>query len=143
MEKDNQFFSSRRYALRDCVNPNCEFYPQYVPHDKRQKFCCAQCRKNFHNDQRSLEDNTIFIDLKNLKSIDRKLDKIYIKHADQKGYCCVRKEVFYHEGINVMLLVKELRNSVTGKPVKGYFRYGIELSAQDNNFYFIYKLKLS
>lgn len=139
-ETENEKFLGRRYALRNCENPNCEYDIHYSPHDRRQKFCSAQCRINYYNDKRSEENRTIFIDIKNLKKMDYVLHKIYIRHVE-KDFCTVRKEIFYHEGVDIMLLVKEWQNKKTGEKVKVYFRYGIELSAENKDFFIIHKLK--
>lgn len=140
---ENEPFSSRRYPERDCENPECIFNGSFMPHDRRQKFCCAQCRVNYYNDKRSEENKTVFLDVKHLKNTDRVLHKIYMKYVEKNGYCAVRKEIFHYEGINVMLLVQEWQTKTTGAKVKGYFRYGIELSVEDNNFFIIHKLKKS
>lgn len=144
MEREEpEFRSTRRYPKQDCENPGCIKTGVFEPHDKRQKFCCTACRIAFHNDKRSMEESTIYSDYKRLKAIDKKLERMYIKYADKNGACLVRKEIFHYESIDVMLLLRELQNMSSGQTVKGYFRYGIELSAEDNNFYFIHKLKRS
>ncbi len=137
---ENEPFSSRRYAERNCENPACVYNGYFQPHDRRQKFCCTQCRVNYYNDKRSEENRTVFLDVKNLKNMDRILHRIYTKYVE-KGFCTVRKEIFHYEGVDVMLLVKEWQNNRTGAKVKGYFRYGMELSAEDNNFFIVHKLK--
>jgi hypothetical protein len=141
--EERKFFSKRRYPEIDCENDNCISGGPFEPHDRRQKFCCPQCRINFYNDRRNIEENTIFLDAKHLKYIDRKLDRMYKKYVNKDGSCQVIKELFHYESINVMLLLEEFQNKASGQKVKGYFRYGIELSAADNNFYFIHKLKRS
>lgn len=123
-----------------CPNPKCIRGGIFLPHRKNQIYCCTRCRIKFNNDKRSEEDNTIFLDAKRLKIIDKKLHRMYEKYTDNKGYCAVRKEIFHYEGINVMLLVQEWENKDTGTKIKGYFRYGIELHSENDNYYVIYKL---
>ena len=133
--------SKRIYPERLCGNPQCIISPKFKPDDLRRKFCCKQCRVNYYNDQRRELDNNTFINAKRLKEIDNKLLKIYARYANEKGYCAVRKELFHYENIEVMLLVKELNNPTTGGKVKGFFRFGIELHPQDQNYYIIHKIK--
>lgn len=141
LEKETKTYSKRRYAERPCENPACTFDNPFQPHDKRQKFCCTKCRENYHNDKQSYENNTLFMDIKQLRKTDKILQKMYEKYVDSKGYCVVRKEIFHYEGINVMLLTKELIVKGTNGKVKGYFAYGIELHPNDNSFYIIHKIK--
>lgn len=141
--EEREIFSKRRYPGKSCENDNCISGGTFEPHDRRQKFCCPQCRINFYNDRRNLEESTVFIDAKHLKYIDRKLERMYKKYVDGKGYCVVRKEIFHYENVNVLLLVQEQENTNTGKKVKWYFRYGIELHSENENYYIIYKKQKS
>ena len=84
--------------------------------------------------------NTIFSNLKLLKSIDKKLNKLYVRYVNDEGYCAVLNQILYHEGVNIMLLVKEMSNPDTGGKVKGFFRYGIEIHPDDSNFFIIHKI---
>lgn len=130
-----------RFPDRICANPNCINGGFFDAHRRNQIFCRPACRIIFHNDKRSMEDKTIYLPAKELKAIDKKLHRMYEKYADTKGHCSVRKEIFHYEGINVLMLIQEWQHKETGAKIKGYFRYGIELSSQNNDFYFIYKLK--
>ena len=133
--------SGRVYPERPCVNPNCSFDGKFIPRRKNHKFCVAQCRINFHNDRYNLDANTTFLDAKKLIENDKKLLKIYNKYVDAKGYCEVMKEIFHYEGIDVMLLSRELQNSQTKGKVKQYFRFGIERHPSDQNYYIIHKIE--
>ena len=132
--------SNRIYPLRPCLNPACISGGSFIPHRRNQMFCCEQCRVNYNKDKRHLENTTIFLRAKKLIAIDKKLSMLYVKYADSQGYCTVMKEIFYHEGIDVMLLVKEMLNKETKNKVKAYFRYAIELHPQNPNYYIIHKI---
>ena len=131
--------SKRRYPAIPCPNPLCINGGIFEPHDKRQKYCETQCRVNHMNDIRYLENQTTFADEKNLRRIEKSLAKIYGKYVNKDGYCVVLKEIFYYEEIDVMLLVQELKNDLTGQKVKWYYDYGIELHPDDANYYIIHK----
>jgi hypothetical protein len=132
--------SKRKYVERPCANSDCYFGKKYVPHDRRQKFCCAQCRINYHNDQRHINNITVLLKLKKLKQIDDKLANIYKRFLNKDGKCLVRSEVLFYENIDVMLMVKELENKQTKGKVKAYLRFGIELLSSDENYYLIHQL---
>ena len=68
---------------------------------------------------------------------------MYEKYVDKNGGCVIPKEIFHYESIDVMMLVREFEHSSTGAKIKGYFRYGIQLHPNNNDFYIIYKLKQS
>ena len=140
MKDEKKEFSSRRYPEKDCFNPNCDIEPIFKPHDRRQKFCKPQCRVNYYNDKRSLEDKTTIAKIKQLRLIDKKLDRLYTQWVDNKGYCVVHKDLIEYEGIDVMLLTEVLQNPKTEASVKVYFRFSLELHPKDLNFYIIHKL---
>lgn len=133
--------TNSRFPTRICANPNCMNGGFFDPHRRNQIFCRPGCRINFHNDRRYEEENTTYLPAKQLKSIDKKLQRMYEKYADNRGHCPVRKEIFHYEGINVMLLVQEWQHTKSKAKIKGYFRYGIELSQENNDYYLIHKLK--
>ena len=131
--------SKRKYPEKLCFNPNCEFEKKFIPHDRRQKFCCEQCRINFHNDKQHGDNNSSFRNEKLLRQYDKKLEKIYYRCVDKDDYCIVWKGILEYEGINVRLLVEEQQNTHTGEKVKWFYRFGTELDKQRPDFFTIYK----
>lgn len=131
--------SKRKYPERDCANPNCGFEQRFFPHDRRQKFCCEQCRVNFHNDIKHANNKTIYKAEKSLRAFDKKLEKIYYAFVNEDGYCIVWKDILAYEGINVALLVHEQQNTNTGGKVKWLFKYGTELHPNNPNYFIIHK----
>jgi hypothetical protein len=69
--------SNRRYPLKNCANPDCDLQPEFYPHDRRQKFCSAQCRTNYFNDKRSYKEKSLQTYLKLVEEQDQKLEIIY------------------------------------------------------------------
>lgn len=136
----NEDNSKRRYPEQVCANPNCINGGFFEPHDRRQKYCEPQCRYNYHNDVKYEENATKYINEKKIRAIEKKLAKIYLRHVDVNGYCVVNKLIFYHEDIDVMLLVTELRSKETGGTIKWYYEYGIEIHPKDSNYYIIHKM---
>ena len=131
----------RSYPERPCPNPACISGGMFIPHRRNQVYCCEQCRINANNDKRSKENATVFGDAKKLIIIDKKLSRLYKQYATTKGYCAVMKQIFFHEDIDVMLLVKEMLIKDTNTKVKTYFRYAIELHPQDKNYFIIHKIQ--
>ena len=140
-QKGSHYRSKRKYPERPCANAHCDYGGNFIPHDRRQIYCSEQCRINFHNDNRHLESNSTFTHAKKLIEIDKKLSKIHKKYVNDKGYCAVMKEIFFHEDIDVMLLVQEKTNIQTKGKVKLYFRYGIELHPDNASYYIIHKIQ--
>ena len=138
MEK-KKIRSKRRYPAIPCPNPLCINDGIFEPHDRRQKFCETQCRINYNNDIRYQENNTTFINEKNLRRIENSLRKIYNTYVGDNGYCVVPKGIFQYEKIDVMLLIQEFKSDLTGQKVKWYYDYGIELHPDDADYYIIYK----
>lgn len=136
---ENKKISKRTYPVRDCSNPNCGFEQKFAPHDRRQKFCCEQCRINFHNDQKHNDNKTTFRSEKDLRQFDKRLAKIHKAFVNKDGYCTVWKGIFNYEQINVALLVSEQENPNTGGRVKWFYKYGTELHPKDNNYFIIHK----
>jgi hypothetical protein len=139
-EENDKSRSQRKYPERVCFNLNCEFQKKFIPYDRRQKFCCEQCRINYYNDQRHINNTTVLLKLKKLKQIDDKLANIYKRFLNKDGKCLVRREILFYENIDVMLMVRELENKQTKGKVKAYLRFGIELLSTDDNYYLIHKL---
>lgn len=140
IQDDNEISrSKRRYPERTCSNPICDFGIGFIPHDKRQKFCCVQCRVNFYNDQRYTFNNTIFKNEKRLRQYDKLLGKIYNVFVNEDDYCAVWKGIFQYERINVRLLVEEQQNIRTGGSVRWFYQYGTELHPKDKNYFLIHK----
>ncbi len=131
--------SKRRYAKRHCKNQNCEHEPDFFPHDARQLFCCIQCRTDFFNDLRKMNDGGKFLDVKYLKQYDATLAEMYSKTADAKGYCCLHIAYFKYEGFDLSMLTKERINNDTGGKIRWFFDYGVEPHPEHKDFFIIHK----
>ena len=131
--------SKRTYPERKCFNSSCEFEKEFTPHDRRQKFCCNQCRVNYHNDARHTINNNELLNEKRLRGFDKKLKKIYQNCVDAKGVCTVSKEILAYEQIDLRLSVSEQANPKTGGKVKWFYTFGTEIHPNDSNYFLIYK----
>ena len=69
--------SKRRYPITECANRDCQTRV-YTPHDKRQRFCCVQCRFNYNNDRRSKQEKNTKSWLTELERCDKKLEICYL-----------------------------------------------------------------
>jgi hypothetical protein len=65
--------SNRKYPPKNC--PQCR--KAYTPSDRRQIYCCAQCRIDFNNDKRAREDAPALFLKKNLIQNERILKYAY------------------------------------------------------------------
>lgn len=140
-EENSGSRSKRRYPERMCANHACEAEKKFIPHDRRQRFCCLQCRVNFHNDKRHLTNNTKLVNEKLLREYDKKLHKIFTRLADKAGYCAVSVKILEYESINLRLCVEDQTNPQTGGKVKWLYNYGTEQHPDNKNYFIIHKKK--
>ena len=140
MEKKKR--SKRKYPEKPCANASCSFDQRFVPHDRRQKFCCEQCRINYHNDKRHNDNKTTFQSERNLRQFDKKLARIYEAFVDKNGYCVAPKGIFNYEKVNVAFLVYEQQNTNTGGRVKWFYQYGTELHPKSADHFIIHKKQI-
>ena len=116
--------SNRKYPKRKCENPSCAIL--YVPHDKRQTYCEEQCRINWNNDKRSLENNTKFAAEKQLRTNNKILNQIWgkLKQEKQKlvNSSLLKWEKFVFESQTCIQ-----NNSKTNRPIIWYHDFGLEL----------------
>jgi len=138
-EEDSEPRSKRRYSERECANNACELEKKFVPHDRRQIFCCPQCRVNFYNDQRHIRNNSSLVKEKLLRLYDKKLGLIYARCVNKTGLCSVWKGILEYEQIDLRLLVEEQMNEGTKGTVRWLYRYGTELHPNSKEHFIIHK----
>ncbi len=134
----HKFRSGRTYQQRICKNPNCMHGRNYIPHDARQEWCCTPCGVDANNDIRREKNRTKFLPEKQLRAYDKLLGKLYRKYVENE-YCQVYKFIIQHEEIDISLCVQQETNLVTGKPIRWFYEFGLELHPEDNNFFIIHK----
>lgn len=114
--------SQRRYPPQICYNPDCN--EEFIPHDRRQIYCCVQCCTNYHNDKRFEENEERFFREKELRDVDRILGYL----MDTAFY---QNEEIQEEILNGFLVDRTIgmleKNLLTNKPIRWYHSYGIEL----------------
>lgn len=114
--------SNRIYPAQVCINPDCgeEFYP----HDRRQVFCCRQCRINYYNDQRRIENAERF----GLEEVMRSADKVLEVLLDSNFF---QDELISEETLQAFAIPMNIgtleENLLTRRPIRWYHAYGLEL----------------
>lgn len=114
--------SNRVYPLQLCINPDCgeEFYP----HDRRQVFCCPQCRINYYNDQRRIENTERFGLEEQLRTADKVLEVL----LDSDFYQEEQISEATLEAFAIPMHIGTLEeNLLTHRPIRWYHAYGLEL----------------
>lgn len=134
----NDYRSKRTYPESDCANLKCEHGKKFIPHDRRQKFCCPLCKSSNGNDRRRELILTKYSQEKQLRLIDLKLGKLYFQYLIRDA-CLVHKDIFNHEQIDLRFSVEQSTNIYTNEQVKWYYEFGVELHYNDNNFFIIHK----
>ena len=129
--------SGRRYPERICFNQAC--IKEFTPHDRRQKFCCEQCRVDYYNDRRHFANNSTFRNEKILRDCDAKTAKIFFRFADKSGFCEVPLILFQHEGIDLRLAIEENENTKTGGRVRWFYKYGTEIHPRKPGYLIVHK----
>ena len=135
---NNRYYSKRRYPKRKCKNPACNVEPDFAPHDKRQEYCCVQCRTDAGNDRRGIANRTIFANEKLLRDSDKKLAKLYAKFLSN-GHAIVHISYLEYEGVDVLLLVKKQKNLATGLQIHWFYEYGLEINIDNPDYFVIHK----
>lgn len=132
--------SNRTYPERTCANPLCEHGKIFIPHDRRQLYCCPRCGENAGNDRARELRLTKFSVEKELRDIDKKLGKLYA-HYLKDNYCFVHQSIFNHELIDLRLSVEQSTNTITSQQVRWFYEYGVEMHPENKTYFIIYKRK--
>ncbi len=138
MNQEKVHRSKRKYPKKVCLNPYCEYEREFTPHDYRQNYCCAQCRINFHNDQRRLNSISTFSEEKLLRQIDSKLRKLYRRYFNGKA-CMVHKAYFAHEEIDLSYLLTQEKVSDSLGYIRWLYQYGTQLDVNNKDYFIIHK----
>lgn len=138
-KKTSEVRSKRTYPMMLCFNLLCEFDKEFIPHDRRQIFCCKQCRINWHNDKQAEENAVRYADEKVLRAIEKILEKLYHRYV-VGSYCMVRKDYFAHEEIDIIhYVVKKGLNPLTGSEISWFYGYGVTRDVKHTDYYLILK----
>lgn len=130
MEKQNK--SNRTYALRVCVNPNCDFGKDYIPTWYTQKYCCKQCRVNYHNDKRREKVGGSHSDKKLLEITDKLLGEI--KKKAIRGNLRITDNLLKYDGVDTRLSVTQETNKATGNQIRWFYEFGLEYLPQEKHY---------
>ncbi len=131
--------SKRKYPERVCANNSCAYVRIFIPHDKRQEYCCVQCRTDHNNDLRASINNTRFLNERLLRLYDRKLEKIYNRWVNSKGYCAVFKGYLEHEEIDLRFATQEERNISTNGKTRWFYNFGVEMHPKSEGYFIVHK----
>lgn len=114
--------SNRTYPIKRCANPACQIRHYFYPHDRRQKFCSAQCRSDFFNDKRSLKEKSLQAHLKKAEEQDQKLHVLY----SHLGYDSSPVEEFMIDLFNIDYTVaKKEKLLSSSKEIWWFNSYGV------------------
>lgn len=130
MGKQNK--SNRTYPVRLCKNPICDYGNEYTPTWYTQKFCCTQCRVNFHNDQRRTKAGGTHSDKKLLEMTDKLLGEINRK-ATSSGIR-INDSLLKYDGVDIRLSVSQETNKQSGNQIRWFYEYGLEFLPQENRY---------
>ena len=123
--------SNRIYPAQTC--PSCE--EKFNPHRSNQIYCSDQCRINYHNDQRKLKNEGRFSFEMILRHNDTTLESLYDSDFYQAEL--IQESVLLGCGIDLSACALE-KNLDTGRPVRWFHAYGLELVDKVNKLYTIH-----
>jgi hypothetical protein len=113
--------SKRRYPEQTCFNPDCE--EEFIPHDRRQIFCSTQCRINYYNDKKHIDNEERYFREAQLRRIDKMLEAL--THGEFYLDEQVKEEIL--DGFKIDRSIGTLEmNLLTGNPIRWYHAFGIE-----------------
>ncbi len=130
MGKQNK--SNRTYAVRRCKNPTCDYGNEYTPTWFTQKFCCNQCRINFHNDQRRAKAAGSHSDKKLLEMTDKLLGEI--KRKATVGGITINDALLRYDGVDIRLSVTQETNKESGNQIRWFYEFGLEYLPEEKRY---------
>jgi hypothetical protein len=125
--------SKRTHRERFCENPDCD--TPFIPHDRRQLYCTEQCRINYHNDKRYMDNEERYRREEPLRKTDRDLETLMGSKFYKEER--IKEEVLEDLELNLTIGTLE-KNILTGNPIRWYHSYGIELVDKENRLYTIH-----
>jgi hypothetical protein len=125
--------SNREYPRQRCENPDCLDY--FTPYDRRMKFCTAQCRTNFHNDQRREKELTRYGSDRDRRHADQLLEVLFDNVQDQNDR--ISEEVLDALSLDYEAGIWE-KNIDTGGFILWFYAYGIERIDEHSRHYTIH-----
>ena len=129
-------YSKRQYPPRVCLNPACQI--KFIPHDRRQLYCCTQRRINANNDRRYLDNNSRFLDERQARINNKILDVVW-KKLNNKKRKLVSREILEWSGFKFESPLVIKKNSGTNQNILWVYDYGLELADQSGNLFEIHK----
>lgn len=119
------------YEAETCPGCNNVFYP----HDQRQTFCSYQCRYTYYNKQRSKENRERYSKEEQLRHSDTALEVLLNSHFYNNEL--IEESIILSLGIDINLCSLE-KNLDTGRPIRWFHAYGLELVDKTNRLFTIH-----
>lgn len=120
--------SNRKYPRKNC--PQCS--KSFIPTDRRQIYCCAQCRIDFNNDKRLTQDASALYFKKALIHNQRCLKKAYevlIREKEDQ----INIEFLRYDGFEPGIYSQRNINETLGTTILWSLDYGIEGIDKNNS----------
>ena len=120
--------SNRKYPPKNC--PQCR--KAYTPSDRRQIYCCAQCRIDFNNDKRFREEAEALLIKKSLLQNEKILKYAYewLKLNQKKE---IAIDFLIYSGFQPGIFSGQSINREIGTKVLWSLGFGIEGIQSNNN----------
>ncbi len=129
--------TKRKFDDRNCINPNCKYFPVYMPKRNNQKYCCVQCQIDAANDRAQEKNRTKYRDEKLLRLYDKRLQRLYSFFV-KDGVAQVHIEFFRYENVDLSKLVQQQTNSDTEQPIRWFYEYGTERHPSQHDWFRIH-----
>ena len=108
---------------------------KFPPHDRRQKYCEQQCRRNYNNDKRRTQNSGRYHVEGTLRACDQLLEALYnspLYREEQIG-----EAILKNLGLDFTTGTLE-ENLDTLRPIRWYHAYGVELVDKVRRIYTIH-----
>jgi hypothetical protein len=125
--------SKRIYKEKKCANPACA--RKFAPHDKRQRYCEAQCRTNFHNDKIQNLNTGRYAREKAMRACDAILEMLSKSSFYKNENISEEIIAAFHVDPMTGTLVQ---NAETGEPIFWFHSYGLEMVDHRKTLYTIH-----
>ncbi len=125
--------SKRTYPEKTCINADCK--KTFAPTDKRQVYCSRQCGINYNNDKKHYTNKERYFREKLLRDCDEKLEVLM-----ESGF--YKNEQIAEDVLDAFEIDQTIgsleENLDTGRPIRWYHAYGIELIDEHKRHYTIH-----
>lgn len=126
--------SKRRYPARNCKQCRQAF----TPTDRRQVYCCSQCRVDFNNDKRSEQEAPLLAFKKKLAHNEKCLIKAK-KTLEKNNRDYISLDFLLYDGFEIDVYSERGVNQTTGNTVLWSLQHGLEGVDKNRNLYKIIK----